>query len=350
MSSPQNVWFMVGASVVGLVGAVGIMIIEKLRQKREEQILKQHIECLGKEMQNIRKELDTLRNIQKNTSKRSKRSKTSTASTTSTDSFISATDGDSSDLEFYDVSDEEEKISDALEDTHRFADRVDLVLDSSNIEDLKITLEELKDLSEEFPEDANILWRIAKACYKLATDSDNLIDKEEYLRQGIEACKSALRISPNNCDIHKWYAILVGSRAEIQPIKERIADGHLFKKHVDKALTLNPKDYMLHHMLGRFAYEIASLKWYERKVAATLFGEPPSATYEEALNCFLQVEKYCNREWKENKFFIAKCHFVLGQKSEAIKWFKNAEAVPSQNYSDHKLQLEILDMLKKCQS
>lgn len=44
--------------------------------------------------------------------------------------------------------------------------------------------------------------------------------------------------------------------------REKICDGHLFKKHLDAALAINPKDASLHHMLGRFDYEVSSLKWW----------------------------------------------------------------------------------------
>lgn len=63
-------------------------------------------------------------------------------------------------------------------------------------------------------------------------------------------------------DAHKWMAILVGARSDLQPIKERIQDGQLFKHHVDIAISIDPADSSLHHMVGRFCYEVAGLKWF----------------------------------------------------------------------------------------
>ncbi len=51
----------------------------------------------------------------------------------------------------------------------------------------------------------------------------------------------------------------------------------------------------------RFCYEVAELSWWERKMAATLFAEPPTATMEEARNHFLEAERIKPEGWKENR-------------------------------------------------
>lgn len=144
-------------------------------------------------------------------------------------------------------------------------------------------------------------------------------------------CKKGLELNPKSSDIHKWYGILIGSRGDFQSTKDRIADGHTFKKHIDIAIELNPSDASLHHLLGRFAFEVAGLKWYERKAAAALFGEPPTATYQDALLHFLKADDLSKKDWKENLMLIGKCFIANGDYKDAITWLTKARNVKSKD-------------------
>lgn len=66
----------------------------------------------------------------------------------------------------------------------------------------------------------------------------------------------ALELDDESAEVHKWYGILVGAKGEFLSVKERILNGTLFKAHIDKALEIKPKDSTLHHLLGRFCYEV----------------------------------------------------------------------------------------------
>jgi len=75
----------------------------------------------------------------------------------------------------------------------------------------------------------------------------------------VEYAKQAVALDDLNANCHKWYAINLGSSSDFLPIKEKIGNGFVFKKHLDKAIELNPNDYTLYHILGRFEFEVKLL-------------------------------------------------------------------------------------------
>jgi hypothetical protein len=65
-----------------------------------------------------------------------------------------------------------------------------------------------------------------------------------------------LELDDSHAEAHKWFAVNVGTRGEFLGTREKIEGGFVFKQHVDKALVLQPNDPSLHHLLGRFKYEV----------------------------------------------------------------------------------------------
>lgn len=72
-------------------------------------------------------------------------------------------------------------------------------------------------------------------------------------------------------NLYKWYAILTGCYSQLLPTKEKISSAYRYKEYVEKALELEPSDGLLHHLLGRFKYEVSELSWLERKVPFELY-------------------------------------------------------------------------------
>ncbi len=75
--------------------------------------------------------------------------------------------------------------------------------------------------------------------------------------------------------------------------KEKIQNAFKIKEHALKSTRLNPAGATAHHVLGEWAFGVASISFVERRVAAALFATPPTATYEEALQHYLNAEKAC---------------------------------------------------------
>lgn len=64
-------------------------------------------------------------------------------------------------------------------------------------------------------------------------------------------------------------------------------------------------------------------------MAAALFAEVPSSTFEEALEHFMAAEKLRPSGWKENRLFIAKCYILMSDFSLASAWLEQAASAPS---------------------
>lgn len=155
------------------------------------------------------------------------------------------------------------------------------------------TYYKLQDLTKLHPNNVDVIWRFARACYNYMNHFSDIEHKKKiiskgnsvinckllilgiskcsykdfiynFIFSGLEACEQFINVE--NADLHKWYAILIGLHGEYLPLAEKIKNGSVFKNHVMIALKLRPKDSDLHHLLGRFRYEISNLTWFERKV------------------------------------------------------------------------------------
>lgn len=192
-------------------------------------------------------------------------------------------------------------------------DRLHQGSESDKRESLSLLLQQRQDLRE----NSSFLWRLTRAYSDVHDFCSTLEEKKEFAENGKKVGEEAVQLNPTCADSHQWYAIMCGIMAEYDTIQNKIKNGYIFKDHLDKAIELKPHDPLSYYLMGRWCYAVAQLSWLERKVAATLFGEPPSATVEDALKNFLKVEEIQPGYSKLNYVYLAKCYKDLGQKEQA---------------------------------
>ncbi|NXV95423.1 RMD2 protein, partial [Calonectris borealis] len=163
---------------------------------------------------------------------------------------------------------------------------------------------------------ADFLWRLARAygdLFEMTTDAE---EKRKYY-----VC--VFFFSPLR------FAIMCGYMSQFESVQNKIRNGYLFKEHLDKAIELKPQDPFLYYLNGRWCYSVAQLSWIEKKVAAALFGTPPTSTVEEALQNFLKAKEIRPGYSKYNYVYLAKCYKDLGQKNNALKYCDSALSILS---------------------
>ncbi|NXC80302.1 RMD2 protein, partial [Cercotrichas coryphoeus] len=178
----------------------------------------------------------------------------------------------------------------------------------------------LLEKDDKYEKCVDFLWRLARAygdMFEMTTDAE---EKRKYF--------SSIR----NLQSSKWehlFAIMCGYMSQFESVQNKIRNGYLFKEHLDKAIELKPQDPLLYYLNGRWCYSVAQLSWIEKKVAAALFGTPPTSTVEEALQNFLKAEEMHPGYSKCNYVYLAKCYKDLGQKNNALKYCDSALSILS---------------------
>ncbi|NWS87632.1 RMD2 protein, partial [Toxostoma redivivum] len=221
------------------------------------------------------------------------------------------------------------------EDLFNFLQQVDNLHKGSE-DDKKEGFRLLLEKDDKYENRVDFLWRLARAygdLFEMTTDAE---EKRKYF--------SKLR----NLQSDKWehlFAIMCGYMSQFESVQNKIRNGYLFKEHLDKAIELKPQDPLLYYLNGRWCYSVAQLSWIEKKVAAALFGTPPTSTIEEALQNFLKAEEMHPGYSKCNYVYLAKCYKDLGQKNNALKYCDSALSILSVTNEDKEAQKDLEALL-----
>jgi tetratricopeptide (TPR) repeat protein len=230
--------------------------------------------------------------------------------------------------------------------------------DSENVEKDKDSLYQLvKEGYERFDgkSRADLTWRMGRAAYKVAAAAEAqrmLRDKEKeknYLLEAEAWAKKALELDANCAEAHLWLALAGGKICDCLGTKERIAKGKEIQHHLEESLRIRQDDFITYYTYGRWCYEVASLSWMERKIAAVIFDAPPEATFADAQDKFLKVHEL-KPNWKANLYWIAKCAVNLKDYSTAIKYADMASQAENSDEEDLLVQHDIDSIIKKYSS
>ncbi|XP_058831096.1 regulator of microtubule dynamics protein 1-like [Topomyia yanbarensis] len=195
-------------------------------------------------------------------------------------------------------------------------------------------------------ESYEIKWRIARTLYNLSKTVPSP-KKEQLIRESFQYATDALALNDTDYATHKWYSILLDAKSGLDGIKERITQLENVKKHMKKAVEINPSDATSWFILGQFYYGLAELPWYQRKIVSTIFATPPTGTFEEALECFEKAESTKPNFYSMNHLMLGKTYRSLKNNDKAKEYLTLAANVIVLNEDDKQAKEEAAKLLKK---
>ncbi|CAG0894082.1 unnamed protein product [Cyprideis torosa] len=188
-------------------------------------------------------------------------------------------------------------------------------------------------------ENPELLWRLAKVEHEIRKYEKKESKQEKLQKKALEYAERALALEDSNPEIHKWYAVALGGMTDFVSIKQKLKIAHTFEKEIRRALELNPNDWELHYLLGRFLFGTSQIGWFERKLATAIFGAPPTGTVEGAIDEFLVAERLSDGTELINKVFLAKAYLENDNYKSAVKVAKEGLLLEPKSYDEtHGLQ------------
>ncbi|CAI5448712.1 unnamed protein product [Caenorhabditis angaria] len=182
--------------------------------------------------------------------------------------------------------------------------------------------DKLKAAYEKGDHSIDVLWRLAQVCHELSSVAPKA-KRTAYVTEGLKYAEEGMKADPSNFKCVKWSAVLTGQNAEAQQTKQKIEMGNKFKALLDKAISMQPDDFVLLHLRGRYKFTVASLTWLEKKIAATFYTTVPTHTFEESIEDFQSCYKV-EPKWIENLLYLAKAYIGAKDKENAKKYLKVA--------------------------
>jgi len=196
---------------------------------------------------------------------------------------------------------------------------------------------------------ADLTWRMGRAAFKVAAAAEVSNNKDrarKFLDEAEEWMRKSVSLDDKCSEAHFWLATVGGKICDHLGTKERINKAKEIQHHLEEAIKINPNEYITYYTYGRWCSEVAGLSWMERKIASVVFGTPPEATFQDALDKFIKVNEL-KPQWKANLIWMAKCAVKVKDYKAAIKYADEAAAAESTDEEDILFEPDLKEMLAK---
>ncbi|KAF0697013.1 Aste57867_12287 [Aphanomyces stellatus] len=152
----------------------------------------------------------------------------------------------------------------------------------------------------------------------------------------VKFATEATELDPDNVITHRTLAMAWINLEKYVFPENLFATFRGMRAALERAIQLDADDATYHFHLGQCLLKVAKLSWLDFVVGNTLGGiELAPATYDDALECFEQVDALNASANRDNAYFIAETLVHLKRMDQAKAWLAKALNMPA-NVSDEK--------------
>lgn len=214
-----------------------------------------------------------------------------------------------------------------------------------NASEYNSELAELEKLVMEYPDEVEVLWRVAQVHFDIADQTEDEEVHKAHFYPGFEAADKAVKLDPQSAKANHWYAVLIGKIGILEGTKQKIINSYEVEKFGLKALEIDPNYDGTLHLMGQWHFKLADLSWVERTVAKIVYETPPQASFEEAAEFFLKAIEAKPDEVR-HYLWLGKTYLKLKDKEKAKEYLQKTIKMTPLDDGDRLMQKEATELLK----
>ena len=169
--------------------------------------------------------------------------------------------------------------------------------------------------------------------------------KNKYYETSLSFAAIACKSYPNSDEANVSMSIAMGRIALTKSGKDKIDYVKGIKLHADRAIAINPNNYIAWHVMGKWYYEISNLNFIEKAAVRLFFGSLPEASFQEAIKAF-EKAKSLSVGFVQNYLELAKAYKKNGQDKKASATLNYLIYLPA-NSEDDKIILKEAHQIMK---
>lgn len=195
------------------------------------------------------------------------------------------------------------------------------------------------------PDDVGVLWRLARAHFDVADQTDDIAIHKEHFYPGLEVAKKALELDPNSAMANHWYAVLIGKIGLLEGTEQKIINSYDVQKYALRAIELDPTYDGTYHVMGRWHFNVADLSWFERTIANLVYAAPPVGSFKQAADFFQKAIDAQGDEIRHH-LWLGKTFIEMDLENDAKIVLEKAVSIPPLDDGDKLMKKEAQNLLE----
>ena len=192
--------------------------------------------------------------------------------------------------------------------------------------------------------EAEVHWRLSRA-YGSVGELAPPDHQEAQYDKAIAHGRKAIEADPKSSDAHAWLAAALGKKALYAEAKKGVEMSKEIKEEAEKAIALDPKNFIPCIVLGIWNREIANLGFLERAGARILYGGLPPASNEDSVKMLMRALELRPDSLKA-RYELAQTYIAMGEYKNAKVELKRVVDLPKVVAMDEKVKERAVEVLK----